>query len=144
MSAATTSGSPAALWLPQGLVFNKDLGNPPQPLDQSEIREYVTRSWYNYAEGDDVAKHPWDGETNWNYTGPQPPFDLLDTDGKYSWLKAPRYNDIPMEVGPLARMVVAYAAGHSRVREVTDQVLAHLGLGPAALFSTLGRVAWNG
>jgi hydrogenase large subunit len=139
-----TSGNPAALWLPQGLVFNKDLGSPPQPLDHTQIREYVTRSWYNYAEGDGVAKHPWDGETNWNYTGPQPPFDLLDTDGKYSWLKAPRYNDIPMEVGALARMVVAYAAGHSRVREVTDQVLAHLGLGPAALFSTLGRVAARG
>ncbi len=65
-----------------------------------------------------LAKHPWDGETDWNYTGPQPPFDQLDTDGKYSWLKAPRYNGQPMEVGPLARMVVAYAAGHSRVREL--------------------------
>lgn len=135
---------PASLWLPQGLVFNKDLGSPPQPLDHTQIREYVTRSWYNYAEGDGVAKHPWEGETNWNYTGPQPPFDMLDTDGKYSWLKAPRYNDTPMEVGPLARMVVAYAAGHSRVRELTDQVLTQLGLGPAALFSTLGRVAARG
>jgi hydrogenase large subunit len=139
-----TSGDPAALWLPQGLVFNKDLGSPPQPLDHTQIREYVTRSWYNYAEGDGVAKHPFDGETNWNYTGPQPPFEMLDTDGKYSWLKAPRYNDTPMEVGPLARMAVAYAAGHSRVREVTDQVLARLGVGPEALFSTLGRVAARG
>jgi hydrogenase large subunit len=49
-----------------------------------------------------------------------------------------------MEVGPLARMVVAYAAGHQRVRQVTDQVLSSLGLGPEGLFSTLGRVAARG
>jgi [NiFe] hydrogenase large subunit/hydrogenase large subunit len=139
-----TSGDPAALWLSQGLVFGKDLSRPPQPLDHNQIREYVTRSWYTYTGGDGVSKHPWDGETNWAYTGPQPPFDFLDTDGKYSWLKAPRYGNTPMEVGPLARMVVAYAAGHARVREVTDQVLAHLGVGPEALFSTLGRVAARG
>ena len=138
------SGDPGALWLPQGVVLNKDLGNPPLPLDHNRIQEYVTRSWYNYVEGDGAAKHPLNGETTWNYTGPQPPFDMLDTDGKYSWLKAPRYNDMPMEAGPLARMVVAYAAGHSRLREVTDQVLAQLGLGPTALFSTLGRVAARG
>jgi hydrogenase large subunit len=139
-----TSGNPAALWLSQGLVFGKDLSRPPQPLDHNQIREYVTRSWYTYAGGDGVAKHPWDGETEWAYTGPQPPFDFLDTEGKYSWLKAPRYGNTPMEVGPLARMVVAYAAGHTRVREVTDQVLSHLGVGPEALFSTLGRVAARG
>jgi Ni,Fe-hydrogenase I large subunit len=139
-----TSGDPAALWLPQGLVFGKNLNSPPQPLDHNQIGEYVTHSWYNYGDGDGVAKHPWQGETEWNYTGPQPPFDHLDTDGKYSWLKAPRYNNTPMEVGPLARMLVAYAAGHSRVREVTDEVLNHLGLGPEALFSTLGRVAARG
>jgi len=141
---ADTSGDPAALWLPQGLVLNKDLGNPPQPLDHNRIGEYVARSWYNYAEGPNVAKHPWDGETEWTYTGPQPPFDFLDTDGKYSWLKAPRYDDLPMEVGALARMVVAYAAGHSRVQELVNQALNHLGLGPEALFSTLGRVAARG
>jgi Ni,Fe-hydrogenase I large subunit len=49
-----------------------------------------------------------------------------------------------MEVGPLARMAVAYAAGHSRVRQLVDQVLSNLGVGPAALFSTLGRVAARG
>jgi hydrogenase large subunit len=139
-----TSGDPAALWLPQGIVLNKDLGNSPQPLDHNRIGEYVTRSWYTYSEGDHVAKHPWYGETEWTYTGPQPPFDFLDTHGKYSWLKAPRYDDVPMEVGPLARMVVAYAAGHSRVRELVGQVLNHLGVGPEALFSTLGRVAARG
>jgi hydrogenase large subunit len=141
---ADTSGDPAALWLPQGVVLNKNLGAPPLPLDHTLIKEYVTRSWYSYADGDGAGKHPWQGETSWNYTGPQPPFDFLDTDGKYSWLKAPRYDDTPMEVGPLARMVVAYAAGHGRVRQVVDQVLAALEVGPESLFSTLGRVAARG
>lgn len=88
--------------------------------------------------------HPSHGETQPNYTGPEPPFEFLNTGGKYSWLKAPRYNDLPMEVGPLARMVVAYAAGHARVREFIDQSLAQLGVGQTALFSTLGRVLARG
>ena len=36
---------------------------------------------------------PAQGETAPNYTGPQADYDFLNTDGKYSWLKAPRYND---------------------------------------------------
>jgi hydrogenase large subunit len=139
-----TSGDPAALWLPRGVVWSKNLSVPPQPVDQTRIAEYVTRSWYSYSTGDNRAKHPSRGQTEWNYTGPQPPFDFLDVEGKYSWLKAPRYRQRPMEVGPLARMAVAYAAGHARVRELVDAVLGELGVGPDALFSTLGRVAARG
>ena len=139
-----TSVSPSALWLQQGAVFNKNIGAAPQPLDHNQIGEYVTRSWYTYAGGDGTAKHPYQGETQPNYTGPQPPYEFLNTDGKYSWLKAPRYNDMPMEVGPLARMLVAYAAGHIRVRQEVNRVLTTLGVGPEALFSTLGRVAARG
>jgi Ni,Fe-hydrogenase I large subunit len=49
-----------------------------------------------------------------------------------------------MEVGPLARMLVAYGRGHSRVRELVDFVLGQLDVGPEALFSTLGRTAARG
>jgi [NiFe] hydrogenase large subunit/hydrogenase large subunit len=49
-----------------------------------------------------------------------------------------------MEVGPLSRMLVAYASGHKRVKEVVNSVLQKLGVGPEALFSTLGRVAARG
>ena len=101
----------------------------------------MSHSWYEYSGGDTQAKHPFDGETNPKYSGPRPPFQQLDTDKKYSWLKSPRYQDRPMEVGPLARMVVAYASGHQEVRTLVDGVLAKLGAPPAALFSTLGRVA---
>ena len=133
----------ANLWLPRGIIKNKDLSKV-HPVDHTKITEYVTHSWYEYKEGDSKAKHPWDGETNFKYTGPKPPYEFLNTDKKYSWLKAPRYEDMPMEVGPLARMLVAYGSGHKRVKEVVDLVLKKLGVGPAALFSTLGRVAARG
>ncbi len=130
-------------WLPSGVIKGKDLSTV-HPLDEKKINEYVTHSWYNYSDGDNKGKHPFDGETTPNYTGPKPPYKNLDTDAKYSWIKAPRYEELPMEVGPLARMLVAYGSGHKRVQEVVNLVLGKLGVGPPALFSTLGRTAARG
>ncbi len=138
--AANPSRAPDSLYLPQGLVLNGDLSRV-HSLDPLKIEEYVTHSWYDYEGGDGSSRAPFDGETSPNYTGPQPPYDFLDTDGKYSWLKAPRYDDQPVEVGPLARMIVAYVSGHERVRAVVDSVLSTLGVGPEVLVSTLGRTA---
>jgi hydrogenase large subunit len=135
-----TTGDPARLWLPRGVILNRDLSRV-HPMDHKQITESVTRSWYEYSDGDGKAKHPWDGETSPKYTGPKPPYEFLETDKKYSWLKAPRYNDLPMEVGPLSRMLVAYASGHKAVKPAVDGTLKALGVGPAALFSTLGRIA---
>jgi Ni,Fe-hydrogenase I large subunit len=138
-----TVSNTSNLWLPRGIIKNRDLGTV-HPVDHTKITEYVTHSWYVYREGDGKSKHPWEGETDFSYTGPKPPFEFLDTEKKYSWIKAPRYEDMPMEVGPLARMLIAYASGHKRVKEVVDMVLRELNIGPAALFSTLGRVAARG
>ena len=138
------SGKPASNWLPRGVIIGKNISTPPLQLKPGLIKEYITHSWYSYSDGDGIGKHPSQGETSPNYTGPQPPYQFLDTDQKYSWLKAPRYNKQPMEVGPLARMLVAYAAGHVRARQLIDQVLSELGVGSEALFSTLGRVAARG
>jgi [NiFe] hydrogenase large subunit/hydrogenase large subunit len=137
------SGKPVMLWMPRGIVLNKDISKV-LPVDQKKIAEYVDHSWYEYAGGSGKGLHPWDGETEHRYTGPKPPYEHLDTDRKYSWVKAPRYDDHPMEVGPLARMVVAYAAGHKEVKATVDLVLNKLNVGPAALFSTLGRTAARG
>lgn len=139
-----TIDRPDEFWIPRGVVLNKNLGAPPAAMEQERIAEYVTHSWYTYAGGDAQGKHPWQGETSPRYTGPKPPYEFLNTDAKYSWLKAPRYDDTPMEVGPLARMLVSYAAGHPDVRATVDGVLQKLGVGPEALFSTLGRVAARG
>lgn len=128
---------------PAGLIVNRDLSQV-VPLDQTKVMEYITHSWYEYKGGDQTALHPWEGETKPRYTGPQPPYEFLNTEGKYSWLKAPRYDGLAVEVGPLARVLVAYAAGRPRVKELVDGVLKQLGVGPEALFSTLGRTAARG
>lgn len=140
----TTNNAPANFWLPRGVVLNKNLASAPAAVDLAQIQEYVTHSWYSYAEGDNAGKHPGVGQTTPNFTGPTPPFDFLNVDGKYSWLKAPRYNGKVMEVGPLARMVVAYAGGHARVQSLVNSALTTLGVGSSALFSTLGRTAARG
>ncbi len=137
------SQDPASFLLPRGRIVRKDLSQV-LPVDHSQVKEYVTHSWYEYEGGDDQSLHPWDGQTRPKFSGPKPPYEHLDIAGKYSWLKSPRYEDLPMEVGPLARMLVAYAAGVARVRELVDMVLSKLGVGPEALFSTLGRTAARG
>ena len=128
------------MWLPRGMILNKDLSKV-HPVDESKVSEYISHSWYNYSGGDDKAKHPYDGETDVNYTGPKPPYEYLNTDEKYSWLKAPRYDDMAMEVGPLSRMLVAYASRHERIQAVVNHVLKTLNVPATVLFSTLGRIA---
>ena len=93
------------------------------PVDPGKIAEFVNHSWYEYANGDAKGVHPSEGETNPKYTGPKPPYEFLDVDKKYSWLKAPRYDGKPMEVGPLARMVVGYASGQKEIKAAVDGVL---------------------
>lgn len=134
------SNTPATFFLPGGLILGRDLAHV-QSIDQQRVAEYVTHSWYKYNEGDTVALHPWKGETQPNYTGPQPPYDFLNVEGKYSWLKSPRYDGHAVEVGPLARMLLAYAQGKTYVKQPVDAALAKLGIDTAALFSTLGRIA---
>ena len=131
---------PARFYLQRGAIFGHDLSKV-HPVDPANVSEYVTHSWYEYGDGDQSGKNPYQGETKPKYTGPKPPFEHFDVDQKYSWLKAPRYQDHPMEVGPLSRMLVAYASGHPDVKPVVDAVLAKLNAPATALFSTLGRVA---
>jgi Ni,Fe-hydrogenase I large subunit len=131
------------LYLPRGIILDRDLSKV-VPYDQDLVREYISSSWYQYADGDQAGLHPYQGETVANYTGPPTPWGYLQDEPKYSWLKAPRYDGKAMEVGPLARMLVAYASGHEDVREIVGTVLGKLQVGPAALFSTLGRTAARG
>ncbi|HEY6340304.1 MAG TPA: nickel-dependent hydrogenase large subunit [Bryobacteraceae bacterium] len=131
---------PNTFLFPRGAVFGRDLSKV-MPVDPEKISEFVSHSWYEYSNGDGQGKHPSQGETNPKYTGPKPPFDHLDVDKKYSWLKAPRYDGKPMEVGPLARMIVGYASGQKEIQEVVNGALKKLDAPATALFSTLGRVA---
>lgn len=127
-------------YLRRGMILNRDLSTL-HPVDTSQVTEYVSHSWYDYSVGDGKSLHPYEGETNPKYSGPKPPFEYLDVEAKYSWLKAPRYNNLPMEVGPLARMLVNYAAGQPDVKSAIDSTLQALKLQPQALYSTMGRMA---
>ncbi|MDI6697430.1 MAG: nickel-dependent hydrogenase large subunit [Candidatus Saccharicenans sp.] len=131
------------LIFPRGVILNRDLKNViiPDPRDASRMKEFVTHSWYRYSQGDEVGLFPWEGETIFNYTGPKPPYEYLEVEGKYSWLKSPRWNELPMEVGPLARVLLLYAAGHRETVELVNAVLEELKAPVSALFSTLGRTA---
>ncbi len=131
------------LYLPRGIILDNDLSQV-HPYDHNLVKEYITSSWYEYADGDGAGLHPWEGETKAKYTGPQPPWEYLQDETKYTWMKAPRYEGRPMEVGPLARMLVAYASGHEDAQQLVNEALGRLGVGPAALFSTLGRTAARG
>lgn len=131
---------PARFYLPRGAIFGHDLSKV-HSVDPANVSEYVAHSWYEYGDGDQNGKNPYQGETKPKYTGPKPPFEHLDVEQKYSWLKAPRYQDHAMEVGPLSRMLVAYASGHPDVKPVVDAVLGKLNAPATALFSTLGRIA---
>ena len=129
------------LYIPSGVIHGEDLTQI-ATVDQAKIAEYVTHSWYDYSGGDEQGLNPYHGETNPNFTGPNPPFKRLNVEEKYSWLKSPRYDGAPMQVGPLARMLVAYGLGRpSRAKTLIDGALKQLGAPPSALFSTLGRIA---
>jgi len=137
---------PSKFKFPRGAILNRNLKEilPVDAKDRKEIREYIAHSWYEYADGDEVGKHPWEGETKLKYTGPKPPYEQLNVEQKYSWLKTPRWNDHPMEVGPLSRLLVAYASGREDVQEVVNEALKKLDVPVGALFSTLGRTAARG
>jgi hydrogenase large subunit len=95
-------------------------------LDVAKIAEEVTSSWYENYEG---GKHPSLGETKPD----------LEKEGAYSWVKSPRYDGKVYEVGPLAKLLVAYAGGNTEVKQLVDSSLKKLNAPASALFSVMGR-----
>ncbi|MCP4876287.1 MAG: nickel-dependent hydrogenase large subunit [Gammaproteobacteria bacterium] len=129
--------------LPGGFIENADLASlkPIKTFDDAYFRDGVAESskhaWY---EGD-KALHPWDGETEPQYT------DFQD-DGQYSWVKAPTFYGKRAEVGPLADVLVGVASGHegyTRYLNQTMDILKAVSQNPdiplAAVHSTIGRHA---
>ncbi len=134
---------PSSWLIPGGVILNRDLSKiePVDLNDPSQVQEFVTHSWYDYDGGKDKGLHPYAGETNLNYTGPKPPFEHLETDKGYTWLKAPRWKGHVVEVGPLARVLMLYAKGHKPTQDIANYALKKLDLPIEAMFSTLGRTA---
>jgi hydrogenase large subunit len=137
---------PSSYMLPAGVILNRDLStiHPVDMNNADEIQEYVSHSWYEYSGGKEQGLHPYDGETAFDYEGrggPETPYKQLNVDDGYSWLKSPRWKGVPMEVGPLARVLMLYAKGHDQTRELVNMTLSTLDVPVDALFSTLGRTA---
>ena len=132
--------------VPRGVVLDRDLSKiyPIDLTDPEQVQEYVAHSWYSYTQGDAAALHPYDGETTLAYTGPPPPFQQLDGEKTYSWVKSPRWRGKPMEMGPLARIVLLHASGNAPAMALTAATLAQLNLPFDALYSTLGRIVARG
>ncbi len=126
----------------QGIILDRDLTKV-HDVDHrnDDIQEFVNNSWYDYSNDGNAGLHPWDGETNINYTGPKPPYKHLDVDQKYSFIKTPRWKGKPMEVGPLSRVLVNYVRGDKETQDEVAAVLKYLDVPADALFSTLGRTA---
>jgi len=112
-------------FFPGGVV---DGGLNRADVDAAKIIEYVTCSWYEDRGGN---AHPTQEET----------IPAQDKPGAYSWLKAPRYDGKVTEVGPLARVLAAYVAGHEQVKKAVDEVLTSLGGKLPELLSVCGRHA---
>ncbi len=135
------AGTQDSFFFPQGIILNRDIStiHPIDLKNATEIQEFVAHSWYKYSVGDGHGLHPYEGETNLHYTGPKPPYEYLDVNAKYSWIKSPRWQGKPVEVGPLARVLMLYAKGHEPTKEIVHDTLEKLSFGLDAFFSTLGR-----
>jgi hydrogenase large subunit len=140
-----------SLLMPRGAIINGNLAEIHEVdlKQREEIQEYVTHSWYRYAD-ESRGLHPLDGITEPNFQlgpgtkGSRTKIEAVDESAKYSWIKAPRWKGHAMEVGPLARYVIGYAAGKPEFKEPVDKLLSDLGAPLSALFSTLGRTAARG
>lgn len=129
--------------LPGGYIEGGDLSTfkPITSYGDAYFRDGVAESskhaWY---EGD-KSLHPWDGETEPQYT------DFQD-EGQYSWVKAPTFYAKRAQVGPLANVLCMVAAGHEPAKKYLDSVMNTLkavskkpDIPLAALHSTIGRHA---
>lgn len=139
------SQDPANRVFPRGGIFGGQL--KVEPVDPAEVRLYTKYSYYDDAMGG--GKKPFDvGQKDIKFDS-YPPIDGPDMPtGKYDWTRAARYpnpagKDVPMEVGPLAEVLVAYVNGQPEVVKYVDAVLAAVGASgkPEILISNLGRVA---
>jgi hydrogenase large subunit len=126
--------------LPGGVITNGNVSGTRRMTDWQDAQlrertaESIDRAWYQ----GNWSRHPYDEETVPDYTD-------FQANAKYSWIKAPRLDGRPMQVGPLAQVLVGYAQGHEPIRRWTDAALAQVSsmagaqVGVDALHSTLGR-----
>ena len=128
--------------MPGGVIMNADLGSFREitsfsdELFRDNVAEGIAHSWYD----GDWERHPWEEDT-------VPAYSEFDHEGAYSWVKSPRFEGQPMQVGPLAQVLAGLAAGDELTTKFATEFLQVAGsvagakLTPAVLHSTLGRHA---
>lgn len=126
--------------LPGGVIMDGKVASARPIADWNDeyfrgrTSESIAHAWYKGA----WNRHPFEEETVPDYTD-------FEDNGKYTWVKAPRLDGRPMQVGPLAQVLVGYANGHEPIRRWTDAALSQVSslagarVGVDALHSTLGR-----
>lgn len=99
---------PELFYVSPQIMINGEL----QDFDSNKITENIHGSWF---EADQLEQRPTDTTIDEN---------VLKESG-YSWIKAPRYDGLPMEVGPLARMWFngEYRRGFSTMDRILARVL---------------------
>ncbi len=118
---ATEEGS---RFIPSGILR----GGRIEDFDEAKISEEIRYAFYSSPSG----LHPAKGQTT---------PDAVKYDA-YSWIKAPRYEGTVVEVGPLARAMIAMARpGGAELKGMLDAALAKLGRKPEDLVSAMGRHA---
>jgi hydrogenase large subunit len=133
--------------LPGGVIWNAEpkVGHAVKDWSDGYLRQAVTESivhsWYDGS----WIRRPWEEETvpavpaEWKPGSPAPE--------RYSFVKAPRLDNKPVQVGPLAQVLVGLATGHEATLRWTRAALATVKavhgveLAPEKLHSTLGRHA---
>jgi len=127
----TVEGRNAALMSRAGIYANGEWFD----FDQARVTEDITHSFFKGT----GARHPWEGVTD--------PIDPAEgaAQGKYTWAKAPRYDVpglgyVPLEVGPLARQMMAARPGaeaHQDYDPFTKSMID--AMGPSVLTRVLAR-----
>lgn len=123
---------PTTHQMPGGVILNGnwDEVHPIDPRDPEQVQEFVTHSWYQYAD-ENKGLHPWDGvtepkfELGANTKGTRTNIENIDEAGKYSWIKAPRWRGHAVEVGPLPRYILGYVhatQGNPHCQRIKEQV----------------------
>lgn len=131
-------GARSAMLFPAGRLMEGNLEGS-QPVSDEDIVEAVAHAWYADPEGDEALTRPIEAVTDPQFSASLP-LEQLDGAGEYTWAKAPRYNGLPMETGPLARVLVAAANGQSSIRISLGRLMELTGLGPEGITGVLGRM----
>lgn len=79
------------------------------PFDSNKITENIHYSWYS-GQGKEYVPYDETVEVN------------REKENTYSFIKAPRYGGLPMEVGPLARMYLS--GNYNRGISTMDRIIA--------------------